>query len=516
MFRFVNYIFNPLLIRELRQFVRNKFVIVLINIYVLANVAACLFELTMGVFGASEIMHGKNLFSALVHIVSITGIMTIVLRTVWTTATDRVNEDLMFYASMSPSMIVVGKIISGVIFTLLLMSITLPFVTLAYMLRGIDLEVVFVAMFEIFVVLQVLNSFAIFLASLNKLKIFIYISTFIVFGVSFFVYCCLVGGTFALIYRNILQEKMGWEGLCVLSFLECIFFALFICGSIAMFSPPTSNRMFPLRVLLTIIFLSSILVAFFDVFDFYWSSKDVFQGIEIVGVFGLPFLILFISCERDQWSTRIRRSLPKSLILRILLFPFYTGAACGIVWFFMVVLAIYFIDISVADLKLFQTTTHNGDTAIKWGFGVLMFSFDYSVTAMLIRSRYFKKLDTRYVLLIALFLLLLFTLGSMLIYFFIMILVSGPNGTSANPLHDYGSNLVSALNPFCDSDNNVFTLPRVIGMTYWFFLLLIPLAAWYRNRLGNFNPNVKESITYDEAREIIKNTELQTKDKRKN
>ncbi|MDR2643844.1 MAG: hypothetical protein LBC74_13760 [Planctomycetaceae bacterium] len=497
-------IINPLLIKELRQFVRNKFIIILINVYVLTIVIACLLLLTSSAYKAME-LNGSHLLFTLANIIFIAGFLTIIVRTAWSTAADKINEDLMFYSSMKPSTIVFGKVISGVIFTLLIMSVTMPFVTLAYLLRGIDLEIVFIVMIELFIIMQALNCFAILVASSNKLKGSTYMSTFIVVVVSSFLYCVLVSAGVGLIYFNTLYSTYAWDGLCILFSLEFACIALFICGSIAMLSPPTSNRILPIRILLTAIFLASVLAAFSELF--HASKNDMFMGIEIISLFTLGVIIVSIACERDQWSTRIRRSLPKSLLRRILLFPFYTGAACGIVWFFMMLLVIFFIDAVLLinnTLGLFGSTT---DQKMQFIFGCVIFSFDYSITAMLIRSSYLKKSDSKYVAVIALILLLIFTLGSMLLYFFIMVCINDPNITVSDPLRDYSENLLSALNPFCDFGEDHFTVLRIYGMMLWSFILFIPLLNWYKQRLGSFNSSIEESITYDEACKIIKDLE---------
>ncbi|MDR0390497.1 MAG: hypothetical protein LBH59_01215 [Planctomycetaceae bacterium] len=520
MTQFFNNFSNPLLIRELRQFVRNKFIIVLINFYVLALVMACLFVFAIDVGTLSTGLKGKNLLLALTNFVFIASFLTIIIKTAWETANDKCNEDLMFYSTMKPSTIVLGKILSGAILTLLLMSITMPFVTLAYMLRGIGLDVVLIIMCEIFIIVQILNAFAIFVASSSKLKISAYVSIFIVTIASFCMYCFLIPVCASLIYND--NSSYMNEVLRIAFFLESIFLALFICGSIAMFSPPTSNRILPVRVLLTIILLIAIVYAFWGDFFPALSWHEDLLIVEVVSFVILPFIVLSIACERDQWSIRIRRNLPKSLLLRIILFPFYTGAACGIVWFFLILLTLCFLELifindSISPI-LFRSFfgIHHGYMQIHVILGILFFTFNYSVTAMLIRSAFFKKLDTYFVILIVLLMLLTFTLGSMLCYFLVSILANDSSYLVHDPFGEYASSFYSALNPFCDlsEGNEYFKFPRNIGVMFWFFVLLIPLARWYANRLKNFNPNIQELLTYEEAREIIKNTELQPKEKK--
>jgi hypothetical protein len=395
----------------------------------------------------------------------------------------------------------------------------MPFVTLAYMLRGVDLEAVFIVMIKFFIFMQILNCSAILVAVSNKLKISMYISTFIIMIMMFFLYCSSFILGYGLVYENSLTNVNTRQELYISFFFEGIILAIFICGSIALLSPPTSNRVFPFRVLLTVILLASFLFVFSGITSF--SVSDGLEVIVALSVMVLIFIILLTVCERDQWSLRIRRSLPKSLFLRILLFPFYTGAACGIVWFFIVVLILGCVELfraiflyTPSNIHLLQFTNKNNESGVFFICGYLIFAFNYGITAMLIRGYYFKKLNSKYVIVIASGLLLVFTLGSMLLYFFVMICLTNNFATSSNPFDDYSNNFISALNPFCDFGEEFFRIPRIIGMMYWFIVLLIPLVRWYKNRLGTFNPDVKEPISYAEAREIVKNIELQIKQKK--
>jgi hypothetical protein len=388
---------------------------------------------------------------------------------------------------------------SGVLLTLILMSVTMPFVTLAYLLRGIDLTDIVVVLIWLFLVIQMLNCFAIFASALNRIKYSVFLSTMAVAAASFFTYVGVMGGITFMLYHNMIRWQ---DNIGVVLFNSFAIIAMLICGSTAMFSPPASNRMFPVRVLFTSIFVIAIVAAFSELLG---SVNDACDGIEIVCLLVSPFIILMISCERDKWSTRIRKTLPKSFLYRAILFPFYTGAACGIFWFlcvmFVVTAMIIFVSYPAPDNII------NGELQIDCFFGVFVFAFNYSVTAMLIRSWFFKKLDTSYVAIIVLILALVFTLGSTLLYLSVMITMGESNIAMNNPLESYSQELVSAWNPFCDVGQDRFSTVRSTGMIVWFILLIFPLTRWYRQQLRNFNPDIKESITYDEAYKIVNNAE---------
>jgi hypothetical protein len=88
-----------------------------------------------------------------------------------------------------------------------------------------------------------------------------------------------------------------------------------------------------------------------------------------------------------------------------------------------------------------------------------------------------------------------------------MITMGESNVAMNNPLESYSQELISACNPFCDIGQDRFSTVRSIGMIIWFLVLIIPLTKWYSKQLRNFNPDIKESITYDEAYKIVHDAE---------
>ncbi|MDR3199574.1 MAG: hypothetical protein LBU34_17030 [Planctomycetaceae bacterium] len=486
---------NPLLIKELRQFVRNRFIIILLNFYVLAIVVACMMILVTDAQQHTKTI-GKDMFFILMLIFFITGFLSVVLRTAWTTATDRINEDLMFYSSIKPSTIVFGKILSGMVMTFVLMSAVMPFVTLAYTLRGIDLIIILEIMIQIFMLLQVLNSFAIFVASSNKFKFSAFLSLLIVGGISFWLGFGAQTMIYEILYHTIHIVDIT-RVFYFLLYLESVFLVIFISGSTVMLSPPTSNRMFPFRVLLTVIFVISLLVSYSGIFNM--PIKHTYKMFIFFSMAIVPFLILAVTCEPDQWSNRIRRHLPKSLIYRAVLFPFYTGAPCGIIWLFMLAAALFWVNnVFHCDMLFFHNDLH-------FLPGVIILTFNYSVTAMLIRSWCFRKLDSIYVLIIILVLLLTFTVGSMLLH---LLLISSLDFTVNDPFIGYSVSPLSALNPFCTFENaGQFKEECINGMLIWFGVLIIFLIIWYSQRLIHFNSKIEEPMTCEEARKFIQRLE---------
>jgi hypothetical protein len=485
---------NPIFIREIRQFVRSKFIIVLINIYVIALAAACFAALLPTMY--MEILMGGYLLFFLGNIIFVTSLIVIIMRTIWIMTSDKMNEDLMFFSSMTPSAIVFGKMFSGAVFTVLLMSMTAPFVTIAYLARGIDLTLIINHFVIIFWVIQILNSFAIFISTKPPKK-YQYLTSSIF--IPFFLYFPAI----SLIYQLSMLTTLH---LLIISFGACGLLALLICSSISALSPPNSNRLFPLRILLPIIFLLTVVIN--TGFSYFTTAvpANFYPFVENIALFVMIFMIMKVISEPDQWSIRIRQSLPKSLLKRIFLFPFYTGSPCGIVWVLMMVLLICVCEkilmYNINDSKLFIIQYSNNQITVPLFTGLFVFIFNYSITALLMRCWIFKKFTAVHITnSILLSLLLILTLGSFLIYAGLELLKNPIEQINSS---DYENSILSLLNPFCNLIlYQGYTGMRLAGMISWLMVILILLGRWYNQRIRNFSSDFKEPLSYEEARNFV-------------
>ncbi|MDR0703534.1 MAG: ABC transporter permease [Planctomycetaceae bacterium] len=476
---------NPLLLRELRQQVRNRFVIVLINLYLAVLVFVCaanvLFYQHTQVHGGGEL-----LFGALASVMGIACFLTVVVYTALTTASERINSDLMFTSALKPSSIVFGKALAGVILTALLISMTAPFVMVAYLLRGLDIEVVVTTFISIFTVIQVFNSMAICICSNVKTKI----QMLAVLGGSFFLFIFVSQMIFSFVvfrYGFFRHGSFTWFERLLPFLTAGAVFAVFLAGAIATIAPPASNRLLPLRLTVTIIYLGSLLIclnipAGYLPWIYSWTIA-------------LAVLMFMVVSEREIWSPRIRRTLPKSLLFRMIVFPFYTGSANGFVW-----LALLMIGICLGvQHAISQTSTDPGILS----FYLLLFSFDYCVTAMLFRSRFLsKKIMPEKTPIIVLLLFFFLVPGGMLACFLL-------HNTEYSDFYDmYSQSFFSALNPFM-INNSAFDIDIQGGAALiWAIGLVIPFLIWFISCVRHFSPqHIEETLTLEQAIAAIREAE---------
>jgi hypothetical protein len=522
MLQFLNNNLNPIFVKEIRQFTRSNFIAVLVNLYILLLVIAFL------AFLSDELVTTQIFWRAFCYIVLWTCFFSVIVRTVWSASIEMTNNDLMFYSSIKPSTIVLGKLFTGVATTFVLMSVTMPFVVLLNLMGGIDLQYMILVLVEIFIVVQVMNALAILIASTFKKSFALFIAliiTLMAFGVAHMV---------------VSEAIENWDDIkqlpeilfTIISFLifESIIFALAVCAAIAKLSPKKSNRSFLIRLVTPVIF---VIVAYIGTL---FSHQ---LGTLLVVIVFLSFIMLMsflttVVCENDQWTPRIRRSLSKSLILRFIMFPFCTGSACGLVWIVLMMVLLVLVDLLaifplMSDVSLFGSIIQYG-TCRKLVL-LFIFIFDICVTAMLIRSWLLKQVDVSRVWLIEILVLTFVTFGGIIvagIYF----AFQGVNVMGITNLHStwwikYQESGISSINPFMIfriSDSIFFSHPLllVIGVLVeltnnvpfsrcyvaigWAIILLPFLFVWYLQRLKNFSPyNIEEPISYEEAKEAAEN-----------
>ncbi|MDR0871105.1 MAG: hypothetical protein LBN39_09980 [Planctomycetaceae bacterium] len=500
---------NPLMLRELRQMVRNRLVVVLLHLYLAVLVFTCFcFTLAEMQTTAQNEGSGSILFGILTSIMSLTCFLAIFGLTVTTTAAEQVSEDLMFISTLRPSSIVFGKAWAGAVLTVMLMSATAPFVMLAYLLRGLDIQTITLTFCSVFVSIQVLNSIAV--ASGANIKTKAQMSGLAVGGLCLFLFCIMPAFA-SMVFASRMSFGIGMSNFWFILFsMFCGaagVIAVFLSLAVRAFSPPASNRSLPVRLTVFAVFIGSFLFVLFSSFSS--LMPYLFAGPSVGAVFTpwcgiwfifLCFLTLVVVCEPNDWSVRVRHSISKNILFRSLAFPFYTGAANGFAWWFVMLAC-------VCAVCIF--TNPPLDRGI-WYW--LLFSFDYTLTAMFLRLRFASKIcKPEQTGIIVLILAITLIFGGAICYTFAV-----ADLTNLNLFEEsYTDSFFAMFNPFC--------LFRFIhpysryhsGVPFqefcsagWAALLAVPFVLWFIRRCWKFTPNDLSGVmTYEDAVEAVKQAE---------
>lgn len=393
---------NPIMIKELRQVTRSRFLIGIIFLYMALMLAAVgFFILNLAVMRGADWSSGRQLFNILLPILAVSCIVFVPLYVGIRLAIEHsdTNIDLLFTTPLRPCEIVRGKLTNGVIMTLMLFSICTPYMVFTYLLRGIDIPTMFIVLVPLFLVTVLVIQMALFIAVLPVSKPFkgllgIVAVGFMIFGLS---------GSTVLIFEVIRSGIAGvidsWEfwgpWLSALT-IGILIFALVHSFTIALIMPPSANRAFPVRLACGIAWLTvGIGLA---VWAKATHTPKPLAAWVIPTVLGFALAFLFSIGETDKIRARVRQSIPNRMVLRPLAFLFYSGAAGGI--FFCCLLVAITLTISLAAAKAIPVIAtyagHGNDTRQFWirlvenFHGVFLYVLGYGFSAIAIRRFIFR------------------------------------------------------------------------------------------------------------------------------
>ena len=161
---------NPIVVKELRQAVRSRFVVTVLLLFLLVQVCYLGLHLVLGQIGGSmeslEFKAGRDVFAALQGILSFTCMLFIPLYTGLRLSAERseINVDLMFITTLRPGAIISGKMAAALVLCLMIFAACAPFMVFTYFLRGVDWPSIFFVVILDFLVVIATVQLAVFIA----------------------------------------------------------------------------------------------------------------------------------------------------------------------------------------------------------------------------------------------------------------------------------------------------------------------------------------------------------------
>ncbi|MBB6428836.1 hypothetical protein [Algisphaera agarilytica] len=328
---------NPIVVKELRQAVKSRFVVavlmLMLSILMIILTAVLLGQDPRRGFDEDA---GSELFLVFQSILLATCMLFVPLYVGIRLAAERstATSDLIYVTTIRPSSIVWGKLLAGMIVTALTFSACAPFMVITYLLRGIDLPtILFVLSLDVLIVLAA-TQLAIFVGTMPigwPVKAFL---SLVLIGMSVMGFI----GMTIFVGDELLRSGIGsamddrdfWIGMAVFvgSWLAGVALVFFL--SVAMITPATANRALVPRLYFTLVCVGSF-VGFFYLTRNVGTMEPLVAW--LVGVFIMLTLASVISSsERENLGPRLRRGIPRSRLLRVPAFFFYSGAAGGLLW----------------------------------------------------------------------------------------------------------------------------------------------------------------------------------------
>lgn len=325
---------NPVAVKEFRQAVQSRWVTTVFTLFLLLNLSIVGGYLMLAPNAATSIDGGRNIFLVLEGILFVTCIGFIPLFTGARLSFERndSNIDLFFITTITPGTIVRGKYISAMALTLLIYSSCMPFMILTYLLRGIDLPTIFTVLALGYLYSAFVNALGIFAGSISGswlLRGLVAVGMLFVLGY-------VVASIIALVNLS-LNFGIGrafpgevWKIVATGLIVELLIIGVLYVFSVANLSPKPANRMLVPRIFITLTWIvTGVVAAVWAIAE----STDVPILMWVVLSCGALCIMTVVSLgERDAWTTRVKRVIPRNIFPRLLAFVFYTGAAGGIIW----------------------------------------------------------------------------------------------------------------------------------------------------------------------------------------
>jgi hypothetical protein len=331
---------NPIVVKELRQAVKSRMVVSILMIFLgvqLFLLGVILLMRELGEGGGPDIWNaGKLVFHWQQGILLWTLMLLVPAYAAIRLAAERSdhNVDLLFISTLKPRSIISGKFFAALVLAMMVFSTCAPFMTFTYLLRGLDIPTILTVLGIDLLGMLLASMIALFVAAVpgpRPLKFVLAVLAFL--GLAFL--CSIFTGvTMELIARGMVYFEgrvRAWLALGLLVTAVLGMVGVFYVYAVALVSPPSSNRMLPVRVFLAVCW--ALLGAGAYLTGFYADTVVHLDPVSywVLGSCLLLSVQLCVSiCERERWGPRVARSVPRRPELRLPAWLFYTGAAGGV------------------------------------------------------------------------------------------------------------------------------------------------------------------------------------------
>lgn len=380
---------NPIVVKELRQAVRSRFVQGVLMLFLIGLFLVTLLYVMSEPDIERSFEAGGEITLFVYSTMVIACMLFVPLYTGIRLAAERgdVYTDLTFITTIRPGAIARGKTLSAVALTVLIASVCMPFMTFTYLLRGVDLTSIFFILAIAFVAVIGVSQAAMFVAALPVNRLVKAVVGLIgMVGAAFVAAGCIaiaedfIRGRMSMFVRDFWIISLSMLAMAV---AIAVLFHLF---TVALLSPPSANRSLPIRIYLTLIWAAGGAVAAGFSWHYHHDDPILVWGYGAIVLFSITMLAAV--GERRSWGPRVRRRIPRWRVLRAGALLFYTGAAGGVLWCLILM--------ALTVILTPQLLAHSGLTAPKLArcvgdvevmIGLGLYAFFYFMTATLIRDR---------------------------------------------------------------------------------------------------------------------------------
>jgi hypothetical protein len=242
---------------------------------------------------------------------------------------------------LTPSRIVRGKLYAAAVQSLVFFSLFAPLIALSYLLRGVDVPTIGLALGFAFLYALGASTLAVALGSLSRWPAF-RVLPLLLAAVTLTLGAALVTGAMDEILRAVAfvsRSSTGrWQGLLSVAVIPAVGITLFSLVATAVLAHPCENRSTAFRVFAALLLPALVVwiawTAAGTVSPFVRVSSVVSGTSALLALLLLPFW-LFAATEDDRLSPRVRTLVPRNRLAASLSFPLLPGGARGVAWTYL-------------------------------------------------------------------------------------------------------------------------------------------------------------------------------------
>ncbi len=333
---------NPVLVKEIRQSQRGKvFAISLIVTVLLALLACTIMALEITDRTAQP---GRDFFAAVYAFLCGAVLLVVPFQAFHAMGSewDDHTFEMLVLSNLKPRQIVVGKILAGFVQALLFFAAFMPFLAVAFLLRGVDVLVLAVILGLTAFASLWLTTVSIMFSTLTRNR-FLRVIMMVMLGGALVGTIAAASGLGNELMRQP-DQITDWQFWLAMPQLLAVatfggFLALFISCNVL--SHAEENRSTNVRVLIsvgTLLFL--IAMAVNATVPTPRMPREPLFGLTIFAMFGLALAGVFLCTEPDRLGRRVAPTVPKSGVAALLTLPWFPGRGRGVLFFLLHVAAL--------------------------------------------------------------------------------------------------------------------------------------------------------------------------------
>ncbi|MBN2841812.1 MAG: hypothetical protein JXM68_01910 [Sedimentisphaerales bacterium] len=319
---------NPILVKELRQSVKGRGTVIIMNLVMVILLGAML--ISQGNVDVLSDRAGMMIFSIISGLLSLVCYLIIPLVLYARTSGERTleDQDLMYITNMNPRQIILGKYATGLSLLLFYICLALPFMAFSYMFKGIDLLTILISVGSLLATSFTVVQLAVMLGAIPMKK---GIGSRIG-GMIFLLFFFGRGLAYPIMYATggISPTGVSWGGMMTgktilgLGLFVLMFNIPIFLLNIAILCPATTDRARTLRLYLSGLWLLVLTITYF--------VPDLAASWFIYFLLLSLFSLLTSLAGRDEIGIRLRRLIPQNDFRRNIAFLLFGGSAGGIIW----------------------------------------------------------------------------------------------------------------------------------------------------------------------------------------